>query len=202
MSTILVVEDEKTLRDTLTYNLQRQGYTVEVAGDGQAALDAARRLHPNLDLIVLDLMLPVLDGFEVCRILRHEMSVPIILLTARDDEIDHMVGLEIGADDYITKPFSLRELAARVKAHLRRERLIRDELNREGVNREQNASLLVSDTNQVLRFDTLVINLTRQEGGRSVTEMGFQHFGMELSQANKNIILRSAAGSLRLARYG
>jgi len=118
---VLVVEDEAALREALAYNLTRQGYEVKTANDGRAALDSARKNHP--DLIILDLMLPVLDGIEVCRILRQEMSVPILMLTARDDELDRVVGLEIGADDYITKPFGMRELMARVKAHLRRVRL-------------------------------------------------------------------------------
>ncbi len=123
---VLVVEDELTLRETLEYNLTRQGYTVLTAADGRAGLTVARQELP--DLIVLDLMLPLLDGFEVCRILRQEMNVPILMLTARADEIDKIVGLEVGADDYMTKPFSMRELLARVKAMLRRVRLIREEV--------------------------------------------------------------------------
>lgn len=115
---VLVVEDDPTLLDTLEYNLQREQYVVHTATDGVAALEVARREHP--DLIVLDLMLPGLDGLEVCRILRQEMTVPILMLTARSDEIDKVVGLEVGADDYMTKPFSMRELLARVKAQLRR----------------------------------------------------------------------------------
>jgi DNA-binding response OmpR family regulator len=122
---ILVVEDEPTLVETLAYNLNRQGYTVVTATDGHAALAVARREQP--DLIVLDVMLPGLDGFEVCRILRQEMNVPILMLTARTDEVDRVVGLEMGADDYLTKPFSMRELLARVKALLRRVRLTREE---------------------------------------------------------------------------
>ena len=128
-ATILVVEDEPTLIDTLEYNLTRQGYAVSTAADGFKALELARSLHP--DLIVLDVMLPGLDGFEICRILRQEMSTPILMLTARDDEIDKVVGLEVGADDYLTKPFSMRELMARVKAHLRRVRMIRQEMEGE-----------------------------------------------------------------------
>ena len=127
--TILVVEDEPTLIDTLEYNLTRQGYAVSIASDGFKALELARSLRP--DLIVLDVMLPGLDGFEICRILRREMNVPILMLTARDDEIDKVVGLEMGADDYLTKPFSMRELMARVKAHLRRVRMIREEMEGE-----------------------------------------------------------------------
>jgi DNA-binding response OmpR family regulator len=123
---ILVVEDEDTLREAVAYSLTRQGYAVETAADGESAVDLARRLLP--DLVLLDLMLPVLDGYEVCRILRQEMNIPIIMLTARDEELDRVLGLEIGADDYITKPFSMRELMARVKAQLRRVRLDRSEL--------------------------------------------------------------------------
>lgn len=123
---VLVVEDEPTLRETLEYNLTRQGYQVRTAADGLSALQVARQERP--DLIVLDIMLPGLDGFEVCRILRQEMSVPVLMLTAKTDEVDKVVGLEVGADDYITKPFSMRELLARIKAMLRRERLIREEL--------------------------------------------------------------------------
>jgi DNA-binding response OmpR family regulator len=122
---VLVVEDDLTLRETLEYNLARQGYEVHTAADGQTALDIARQERP--DLLVLDIMLPGLDGFEVCRILRQEMSVPILMLTARDEEVDKVVGLEIGADDYMTKPFSMRELLARIKAQLRRVRLTRED---------------------------------------------------------------------------
>jgi DNA-binding response OmpR family regulator len=151
MATVLIVEDETALRETLAYNLERQDYQVMAVGDGKAALEAARRLHP--DLILLDLMLPGLDGIEVCRILRQEMNIPILMLTARDDEIDRVIGLEIGADDYITKPFSMRELMARVKAHLRRERLIRAEAYT-----AQEVS-----PKEVLQFGNLALDLTRRE---------------------------------------
>ncbi len=125
-SKVLVVEDEPVLLETLEYNLTRQGYQVYTASDGPAAVQVARQERP--DLILLDVMLPGLDGFEVCRILRQEMNVPILMLTARAEEIDKVVGLEVGADDYLTKPFSMRELLARVKALLRRVRLMRKEL--------------------------------------------------------------------------
>ncbi len=121
---VIVVEDEPVLRETLEYNLCRQGYEVCTAADGPTALALARREHP--DVMILDIMLPGLDGFEVCRILRQEMSLPILMLTARTDEVDKVVGLEVGADDYMTKPFSMRELLARVKALLRRVRLARE----------------------------------------------------------------------------
>ena len=115
---ILVVEDESAIRQTLRYNLTREGYQVSEASTGTAALSTARREHP--DLILLDLMLPELNGLEVCRVLRQEMNTPILILTAKGTELDKVVGLQIGADDYVTKPFSLNELLARVSALLRR----------------------------------------------------------------------------------
>jgi DNA-binding response OmpR family regulator len=124
-SKVLVVEDEPTLVDTLSYSLRRQGYDVLTAMEGRVALELARNEVP--DLVILDIMLPGLDGFEICRILRQETSVPILMLTARTEEVDKVVGLEVGADDYLTKPFSMRELMARVKALLRRVRLDREE---------------------------------------------------------------------------
>jgi two-component system OmpR family response regulator len=118
MAKTLVVEDDRNLLDTLRYNLRKEGHDVVTAVDGAEALAVARRDKP--DLIILDIMLPKLSGFEVCRILRKEMTTPILMLTAKDEEIDKVVGLEIGADDYMTKPFSMRELLARVGAMLRR----------------------------------------------------------------------------------
>ena len=121
--TILIVEDETELRETISYNLVKDGYAVQAVSDGRAAVETALQLKP--DLILLDLMLPKIDGLEVCRILRREMVTPIIMLTARDDEIDRVVGLEVGADDFLTKPFSMRELMASIKVQLRRSRLLR-----------------------------------------------------------------------------
>jgi DNA-binding response OmpR family regulator len=115
---ILVVDDEKTLRETLADSLESEGFTVFQAADGREAVDAFRRHHP--DLILLDLMLPEISGTEVCRIIRAESGVPILMLTAKSAEVDKVVGLELGADDYVTKPFSFRELLARVRALLRR----------------------------------------------------------------------------------
>jgi len=115
---ILLVEDEETIRETLRFNLVREGYQVSEAGNGVEALEKARGLRP--DLIVLDLMLPELGGLEVCRILRQEMATPVLVLSARDTELDKIVGLRVGADDYMTKPFSLAELTTRVMALLRR----------------------------------------------------------------------------------
>jgi DNA-binding response OmpR family regulator len=118
MPKILLVDDETALLDTLRLNLERQQHTVITATTGSAAVRIARQERP--DLIILDVMLPELDGFEVCRILRGEMTTPILMLTAREDQTDKIVGLELGADDYMTKPFHLRELLARVKALVRR----------------------------------------------------------------------------------
>jgi DNA-binding response OmpR family regulator len=147
---ILVVEDELTLLDTLSYNLEREGYQVEAVSEGLQALSMART-NPY-DLILLDIMLPGLDGFEITRILRQEKKVPILILTARDDEIDRVLGLELGADDYLTKPFSMRELIARVKAQLRRARLHREE------------STATHQANfELLQFENLQINLTRRD---------------------------------------
>jgi DNA-binding response OmpR family regulator len=151
---ILVVDDEISLQETLEYNLKKQGYDVKSTGDGLEVLKLANEWQP--DLIILDVMLPGMDGFEVCRVLRQEMSTPVLMLTARDDEIDRVVGLEVGADDYLVKPFSMRELIARVKAMIRRVRLIREEVSQSSMGED-----LVK--HEVLNFDNLEINMTRRE---------------------------------------
>src|SRR5207253_10178231 len=117
-STILLVDDEDAVQKLLAYPLERDGFRVVQARDGEEALERFER--EQIDLVVLDVMLPKLDGLEVCKRLRTASSVPIIMLTARDDELDKVVGLELGADDYITKPFSIREFRSRVRALLRR----------------------------------------------------------------------------------
>jgi two-component system response regulator RegX3 len=115
---ILVVEDEEALADTVRYNLEREGYAVTLASDGRRAID---RFHAEAPaLIILDLMLPEVSGLDVCRMIRAESDVPIIMVTAKDSEADKVAGLELGADDYVTKPFSVRELISRVRANLRR----------------------------------------------------------------------------------
>ncbi len=118
MTPILVVEDEEALADTIRYGLEREGYEVSVVTDGRAALERFRADRPAL--VILDLMLPVLAGLDVCRAIRAESDVPIVIVTAKDAEADKVAGLELGADDYVTKPFSVRELVSRVRAHLRR----------------------------------------------------------------------------------
>jgi DNA-binding response OmpR family regulator len=115
---ILIVEDDRNLLDTLVYNVKKEGYDVVTSINGEEAVESARKENP--DLIILDIMLPKLNGLEVCRILRKEMTVPILMLTARNEEVDKIIGLEVGADDYMTKPFSMRELIARIRAILRR----------------------------------------------------------------------------------
>ncbi|MCW5877111.1 MAG: response regulator transcription factor [Anaerolineales bacterium] len=149
---VLVVEDDPAIQDALSYNLTREGYEVLTAADGAQALAVAREQRP--DLVVLDLMLPELDGFDVTRTLRKESSVPILMLTARDDEIDRVLGLELGADDYLTKPFSMRELLARVKAMLRRVQLGREEAA------AGDTQAPLADT---LNSGNLLIDLTRHE---------------------------------------
>jgi DNA-binding response OmpR family regulator len=135
-ATIMLVDDEESIQKLLTYPLQREGYRVVQARDGEEALK--RFAEQPVDLVVLDVMLPRLDGLEVCRRLRTESAVPIIMLTARDDEVDKVLGLELGADDYITKPFSIREFRSRIRAVLRRATLVAER-------REQSDGAIVAD---------------------------------------------------------
>ncbi len=151
---VLIVEDDLVLRETLTYNLTRQGYTVICAANGLKGLELARQERP--DLLLLDVMLPGMDGFEVCRRLRQEQNIPVLMLTARADEVDKVVGLEVGADDYLTKPFSMRELLARVKAQLRRVRLLREEFAAQ-------ADTPPASTAEFLQFGDLCIDFARRE---------------------------------------
>jgi two-component system, OmpR family, response regulator RegX3 len=118
---ILIVEDEDSLADSIRYNLEREGFAVDVAADGRIALDQFRERQPSL--VILDLMLPEISGLDVCRTIRSESQVPVIMVTAKDAEADKVTGLELGADDYVTKPFSMRELISRVRANLRRARM-------------------------------------------------------------------------------
>ena len=115
---ILIIEDEKSISDIIKFNLTKEGFVADTAFDGQEGLDKA--LSQNPDLVLLDIMLPIMDGFAVCRKIREKSNVPILMLTAKEEEVDKVLGLELGADDYITKPFGMRELIARIKANIRR----------------------------------------------------------------------------------
>ena len=158
MSKILIVEDENTLRDTLALNLRQSGHAVLTAADGRSGLDLARAETP--DLVILDLMLPELDGLSLCRMLRRDSSVPIIMLTARGTEMDRIAGLETGADDYVVKPFSLGELMARVRAQLRRAG---------GVTRGRDTRLEAGD----LALDLLARRATLREAELKLTHREF-----------------------------
>jgi two-component system alkaline phosphatase synthesis response regulator PhoP len=157
---ILVVDDEPAVTDLLAYNLRKANYDVLTAADGQTALRLARESRPNL--ILLDLMIPEVDGLEVCRELRKSSGVPIIMITARGEEIDRVVGLEIGADDYVTKPFSVRELMARVKAVLRRAQNDQAEEEASTIVRGPGSILMNLERRAVTVADT-PIELTRLE---------------------------------------
>jgi DNA-binding response OmpR family regulator len=153
MSTVLVVEDDSAIRDAIAYNLARDDHTILTAEDGAEGLELAREHSP--DLIVLDIMLPRMSGLDVCRILRGEQPVPILLLTARDSESDLVQGLELGADDYVTKPFSMRELRARVNSMLRRDRLSRT------------AGPTAADRTDILQAGDLALDVARHEFRRN-----------------------------------
>lgn len=148
MKKILIVEDEKTISDIIKINLAKEGFEISTAYDGQEALDTFAEVQP--DLILLDVMLPKIDGFQVCRKIRMGSNVPIIMLTAKEEEVDKVLGLELGADDYITKPFGMRELIARVKANIRRV-----EFDAVPSDDDKSGAVIVSDD--------LVIDLNRYE---------------------------------------
>ncbi len=154
---VLVVDDEKTLVKALSFNLEKEGFRVEQAYDGEEALNKVFEIKP--DIVVLDLMLPEVDGFEVCRRIRKKLDVPIIMLTARGEDIDKVLGLELGADDYLTKPFNSRELVARIKAILRRS-TVRDEENRKLI---QIGKLQVDLLQHRVRMGDQEISLTSKE---------------------------------------
>lgn len=155
MPTVLVVEDDQAILDAVAYNLGRDGYEVLTAADGAAGLALARERHP--DLVVLDIMLPRMSGLDVCRILRSEAATPILLLTARDAEADVVHGLELGADEYVTKPFSMRELRARVASLLRRD----------AISRSAGPQGPAEPEPQVLRAGEIVLDPGRHEVARA-----------------------------------
>lgn len=160
-ATVLVVDDEPAILELVRFTLERDGYRMVVASEGWEALDVARREHP--DLVILDLMLPGLSGFELCRALRAEMDVAVIMLTARKEEADRVAGLELGADDYVTKPFSPRELAARVKAVLRRVPRRSEPTDASGRDPTPQAGLVLDATRRRVWVDGLEVDLTYTE---------------------------------------
>ena len=175
---ILIVEDDLTLQETLVYNLQKQGYQVLTSSNGNDAIEVIHKDVP--DLILLDIMLPGMDGFEVCRKIRKNYTTPILMLTARDDEIDRVVGLEVGADDYLTKPFSMRELIARVKALLRRAHIIEESQRSSG------------SAKKTYTFENLTINQNRREVKISGEVVDFKPKEFELLlyfAENKGLVL-------------
>ena len=162
--TILIVDDEKPIVDILVYNLQKEGYETLEANDGLAAIDIALDKKP--DLILLDIMLPKLDGLAVCKKIRNSLNVPILMLTAKDEEIDKILGLELGADDYVTKPFSVRELMARIKANLRKAELSSKEVGKDnngGRNKIIVGALMLDLDKFEVRVNEEVIELTIRE---------------------------------------
>jgi len=167
VSKVLIVEDDRTLLDVLKYNLVKAGHDAVTATDGLQALSVARGEKP--DLIVLDIMLPKLDGFEVCRILRREMTTPILMLTAKAGETDKVVGLELGADDYMTKPFSMREFLARIRAMLRRTEMMRQE-----------TSSGKEPALPAIKAGDLVIDLARHRVSRSGSAIELSHKEFDL----------------------
>lgn len=161
--TVLVVDDEKNIVNIIAFNLKKEGYEVLTAGDGEEAVEIACTKQPNL--ILLDIMMPKMDGYEACRKIREKYNMPIIMLTARAEEIDKVLGLEMGADDYVTKPFGTRELIARVKANLRRS-LVKEN----GIKSSKN--------DNVLKFGKLEIDLDKFEARKNgeVLELTFREF--------------------------
>ena len=158
---VLVIEDEENLLKAIKYNLEKDGYKVQSAMDGEQGLELARQMEPSF--IILDIMLPKMDGIEVCRILRRESNVPILMLTAKSEEIDRVVGLELGADDYVTKPFSMRELLARTKAILRRYSLSTNDKAKESGKVLKAGKLEVNISKHVVTLDGKLLELKPRE---------------------------------------
>lgn len=163
--TILIVDDEQHIVDILVYNLEKEGYNTLQANDGITAVDIALNQKP--DLILLDIMLPKMDGLSVCKRIRHTLNVPILMLTAKDEEIDKILGLELGADDYVTKPFSVRELMARIKANLRKAEISSSD-KKEGEKQDNSNKIIVGDLSLDLdkfevRVKDEIVDLTLRE---------------------------------------
>ena len=177
---ILIVDDEKPITDIIKYNLEKEGYETAIAFDGEAALEQVQEETP--DLIILDLMLPKIDGLEVARQVRKTKDTPIIMLTAKDSELDKVLGLEMGADDYVTKPFSNRELVARVKANLRRQKV-----NVDNNNTETNSNIEVGDLKILPEAYTVTKNNQEIELTHREFELLYylaQHLGQVMTREN------------------
>ncbi len=159
--TVLVIDDEQPIVEILKFNLTKEGYSVLEAYDGATGLELA--LSQNPDLILLDVMLPKMDGFEVCRKIREKSSVPIIMLTAKEEEVDKVLGLELGADDYMTKPFSVRELTARVKANLRRMTIDKTLDASEGGAAITSGDLIINTERYEVKKRDVVVDITLRE---------------------------------------
>ena len=173
---ILIVDDEKMIINLLTHNLTKEGYNVVEAKDGVEAIEKAKSEKP--DLILLDIMLPRLDGLTVCKRIKNMMNVPILMVTAKDEELDKIVGLELGADDYITKPFSVRELLARVKANLRRADVMLNSPKEEEPEQEESASKTDLKRTNILNVGVLTLDLDRFEVmvGDKVVDLTLREF--------------------------
>lgn len=157
---ILVIEDEKSIADILRFNLVKEGFDTETAYDGKAGLEKAMAIKP--DLILLDVMLPIMDGFTVCKKIRETSTVPIVMLTAKEEEVDKVLGLELGADDYITKPFGMRELIARIKANIRRTDLMTNSYDAP-MNVQEFGNLSIDMNRYEVRKDDSPLDLTLRE---------------------------------------
>lgn len=157
---ILIIEDEKSIADIIRFNLVKEGFDVETAYDGKTGLDKAQSINP--DLVLLDVMLPAMDGFTVCKKIRENNTVPIVMLTAKEEEVDKVLGLELGADDYITKPFGMRELIARIKANIRRSDLM-NSLQDAPANVSEFGNLSIDMNRYEVRKDGIPLELTLRE---------------------------------------
>lgn len=156
---ILIIEDEKSISDIIKYNLTKEGYSIVTAYDGEDGLEKALTIKP--DLILLDIMLPKMDGFQICKNIRQKSNMPIIMLTAKEEEVDKVLGLELGADDYITKPFGMRELIARVKANIRRSSITIEPGNKENI--IDLGNILLDLNKYEVKKENVILELTVRE---------------------------------------
>jgi two-component system, OmpR family, response regulator VicR len=206
LTKILVVEDDKNLRDILEYNLTHEGYAVLAAQDGPEGIRLAYDEKP--DLVVLDLMLPGVNGYDVCRAIRKQLTVPILMLSAREDEIDKVLGLELGADDYMTKPFSLRELLARIHAMLRRGEMLRNEAEPAAANTSNGTGTGTVAAQAAVSVGDLTVDIGRRQVTRrgKAVEMKPKEFDLLAFLAqnpqqvfSRDVLLSTASGATILS---